>query len=357
MDEFSQRLAASALVDGQHFTLPGHGTLEGVYVAARIDHAAKLVEPPHLEIRWTTIVDERVQSFAEMLQRSGATTAEAETMQRSWLNALDAGETIHIGDLGQLFFDPTTALVGFLPNGSALQKAYWGGGAVELEPLAKRAAPVVPAAPALEPVPSPPPARTRSKVQRLVPYLAAAAVILVGILIYSLADRQVEEQNQNRGQVIPVNQDRLNRSPREAILPAHAAPHEEIGPVEERSIVPGQPSDVNTYSDELPAPGALTFEDESAAFDPAALAGEGGNDDSYQTVEIEAVVVLGSFGNPQNASKLTQKIVEAGLIPYVDQPGQLTRVGVTFSARNEEDIARMLQRMRSDFNPKAWLLE
>lgn len=69
------------------------------------------------------------------------------------------------------------------------------------------------------------------------------------------------------------------------------------------------------------------------------------------------MIILGSFGSNQNAARLTERLAEKGLLPYVDQPGNLTRVGVSFTASSQAEVDAMLTRMRREFNSNAWVLE
>ena len=389
MDDFSRSLAAAALIDGQQFTLPGYGTLTGTYVSARINHAERHIEPPTLDLEWSSRVDERVQTFEELLIATGATSYEAADIQDSWLNALRDGETIYLGDLGALQLDQATQLVGFTPHQTGLDQAYWASGVVEIEPLSKRTATVEqPVAPAVEvdlhmstnAAVEPLHVAHRAKTQRgwLVPFAAAASVLLVaGLLWFLVSDREPADDPSVRGQVVAVNQERLNRSPREL-----AAAETVIEPDVDDNFVAGGVAEVeddvtNNYdyaaddasqeytasgSDLIPPaePAGAEMSDPSFApdaFDPAALAGTDTEEYDFAVEPIEAVIVLGSFGSPTNAARMTEQIAAAGLLPYVDQQGELTRVGVSFEATSESDIADMMQRMRADFNPRAWLLE
>ena len=135
MDQFPSALAAAALVDGQHFTIPGYGTLEGVYVSAQINHVEREVAPPRLEVTWETTPVPGAQTFAELLVNTGATNAEAIDAQDAWLDALERGERITVGDLGTLELDGVTNLARWTPNREALDRAYWSSGSVPVEPL------------------------------------------------------------------------------------------------------------------------------------------------------------------------------------------------------------------------------
>lgn len=363
MDEFSRSLAAAALIDGRRFSLPGHGTLAGEYLSARINHVERHVEPPSLEVTWSPTVSAEVPTFAELLSATGATTAEAEGSQRAWLEALALGSAIEIGDLGTLQHDAAAGRVVFTAKPTALERAYWANGPVDLEPLEARAeavaAPTTPVVPiALAQASAPPAAAavptsgqvaqpaiarpTRARRAWLVPAAIAATLAFAALVIFSVAGSDDPDDalaDAERGQVVAVRQDRLNRSPREDAV--EEAPDDDF--------VDGD------YASEGDAPYAE--EPGDLAFDPAGLAGEPDADEDYAFAPIEAVIVLGSFGNADNAARLTEQVAGDGLLPYVDQNGELTRVGVAFEAETEDDIAAMMQRLRAEYNPSAWLLD
>jgi len=138
-------------VDGQHFTLPGFGTIEGVYVSARIDHGARQVEAPRLEVRWQSEEDQAAQTFANLLVSTGATSFEADDIQNSWLDALATGESIEVGDLGILISDKDSGECRFEENAEALASVFSGRQTVSLAPISKRALPDTPVTPVVEP--------------------------------------------------------------------------------------------------------------------------------------------------------------------------------------------------------------
>jgi len=383
MDDFSQSIAAASLVDGQHFTLPGCGTLEGVYVSARIDHLAKAVKPPSLEIRWTSVVDDDAQTFAELLEHTGATSAEASELQTAWLDTLAEGESIEIGDLGILELDDRTQLIGFTPHEAALEKAYWGGGEVRIEPLGNRTSqspPVTPIVPDNTSTPTPavastpqasapvvtattaPPARKRKRFLDGSVVLAVGALVGIVALLFYLGLPQ-DEASVDGGKAVPVRHERLNRSPRDVSETAAGALQPADAGEDEAAATFGQ-----SNAEDLPTPdaavGAPTLSEQSApdapqAFDPASLAGANAEvpNGEFEAVEIDVVIIVGSFGQPENAARLTEQLTTEGYLPYVDRTPGYTRVGVTFGAKSEREVAEMLQELRSTYTADAWVLE
>ncbi len=426
MDAFSSSLAAAALVDGQHFSLPGFGTIEGIYVPAWINHVNREVDPPRLEVRWTRPAHPDAQTFADLLVGTGATYAEASATQDAWLATLEAGEAVSIGDLGLLRFDEASGLVEWLPYEAALAAAYWRGGAVAVEPLPKRNASVS----AEEPVEGAFPgaeakvvalaeadgtdesgdaayedqgvASGRSQpfpLAKLLRYAAMFGLVVVGLaLLRSAFAEQIDAPDD--GQAVAVSQDRLNRSP----LDASSAP---VGVVAEDFVAPeynaaygpsgagGAPSMQNQA---LQAPKSVAAEPADAKpatarantppsnvnrlprnaqrIDPADLASVPEPAKAAKATKVgkpvkpakpaksakarqvggDVVIILGSFESNDNAARLTERLAAKGLLPYVDQPGKLTRVGVSVSDVSPAEASAMLARLKREFNPNAWIL-
>ena len=371
MDAFSSSLAAAALVDGQHFTLPGYGTLEGVYISAQIDHIERAVSPPQLDIVWTSPAVPGAQSFAELLVNTGATTAEAVSTQEAWLDALERGERLEIGDLGYLELDERANLLRWVPRPDGLIGAYWSGGAVAVAPLPPdRERIALELEPAHQTAATPVVVHKKPASRRYVPILRYAAMfagVLLGLAL--LRSAFGEEDNQGHEAVaVTISNDRLNRSP----LDATAADAEVLGDdYEEPAFDPALGPDAGDVpvmrapSTRAVSPGGESPEMARVAdFDPADLAGEGAarSPEDYATAaaapsETEYVVILGSFGSAANAGKLTERLAADGLLPFVDQPGSLTRVGVAFTANSPADAQIQLERLRASYAPDAWIMD
>jgi len=336
-----------------------------------------------LEVRWESEEDSRAQTFAALLVSTGATTFEAEEIERNWLIALKSGESIEIGDLGVLVPLSSGDTCMFEPNTAALASTFSSNRTVAIEPISKRALPDTPVTPTIgvdKQVNDSASAKTSNSVlRRLIPYASAAALVLLGVLAINYFSRS-PNIDASLGKAVAVNQDRLNRSPREAATTADL-PIERIEEALPSELIAGEPSATLDKENNLVL-GSPSFPDsalpeiannspfdhssaipseesspEAAAFDPAGLAGGIPEEDLFEISEIDVVIVIGSFGNSANASRLTEKIAAAGLIPYVDQPGELTRVGATFSVSSEAEIEEVKHQMRKQFNPTAWVLE
>lgn len=428
MDAFSSSLAAAALVDGQHFSLADYGTLEGIYIPAWINHVNREVDPPRLDVRWTQPPYPQAQSFAELLVSTGATQAEADHTQAAWINAIESGDALEIGDLGTLRLDRETGLVNWVPFEDGLASAYWSGGAVAVEPLPKRAAsppigeqsvdssvrsPLVsteedeqrPFARELTLTDTPAPGRTGFPIVKLLRYAAIFALVVVGLaLLRSAFSEQITAPNER--QAVTVSQDRLNRSPLDAPAPKAGVVAEDFeapsynpayGPSGAvANVPPTQPEPVMrsietttagsasnaapNYKAAAPATKLATTPVSPPAVkpakrlprdqqvDPADLANQSAAPAKaprpvrpvkaapLRGGERDVVIILGSFGSNENAARLTERLAEKGLLPYVDQPGKLTRVGVSFNASTQREIDGMLARMRREFNAGAWVL-
>ena len=362
MDNFSRSLAAAALIDGQHFSLPGCGTIEGIYVSAKINHVTKSVEPPSLEIRWTNVVDEQAQTFEDLLIHTGATTTEAQDIQNQWLATLESGSGIQLGDLGELKFDVDTQRIGFFPNEVGLNKAFWNSGALSLEPLDRREADMTASAAEVETTQvstahlqnTSTSTSEKGVLKMLLPYMAAAVVVVSGVLLFHSLTRVEAPDAGDKGQVVAVNHDRLNKSPRED-EGASTDFSEDQGLMDEPE---GEISTkIEKFDPENLGAVASDATEDFGAFDPAGLAGGDVDETGFELVPIELVIIVGSFGNSANAEAMAKKVTAAGFQSYIDQTSNMTRVGVSFSASNEQQVADMVQQMRVKFNPNAWLLE
>lgn len=408
MDAFSSSLAAAALVDGQQFSLPGLGSLEGIYIPAWINHVNREVDPPRLDVRWTSAPEAATQTFAELLISTGATRAEAEATQDKWLRALLSGDPVALGDLGTLQLDRLGGQVAWTASERGLATAYWSGGAVAVEPLDKRdlgqgsttelyegADASTAAAVAAGIMDDPTDAivvqlDTAAKVAsgksafpilKLLRYAAmfGLVVLTLALLRSAFADQLDEEET---GQAVTVSQDRVNRSPLDE---ANAGPsisavdefeepryNEAFGPTGSNTVEPGvslgsepiartPPAATTPPSGGLAPAAALPKRLPATAqrVDPADLASAAPSPRSPQSSafgEREVIVILGSFGSNANAARLTEQIASKGLLPYLDQPANLTRVGVSFTATNQREIDDFLARMRREFNRGAWVL-
>ena len=392
MDAFSSSLAAAALVDGQHFTLPGYGTLEGVYVSARIDHVAREVQPPQLEVTWATPPVPGAQTLAELLVNTGATTAEAVGTQEAWISALERGRPLGIGDLGHLAPEGETGAaaeaggVSWVPNPDGLRAAYWPGGPVAVEPLPpdrERVALALGASGA--------PASATERAARIVVhkkrsaaagqalrYAAMFAVVLGAVaLLWSVFGDG--GQPTDEAVAVAISNDRLNRSPLDGGGAGGGVLADDFEePVFDPALGPGGgDAPAMRAPDDAPVPGGTTEEPEGSpapppgpGFDPADLAGGAPATGAEDVLAVPAaapptadegeeyVVILGSFGRAANAAKLTERLAASGRLPFVDQPGSLTRVGVAFTAATPREALARLKELRVEYDsPGAWLLE
>ena len=407
MDDFSRALAAAAIIDGQHFTLPGCGTLAGTYVPARVDHLARTVQPPSLEVSWSKEPSAAAQTFADLLAASGATNAEASATEAAWVETLHAGDPIEVGDLGTLRLDRKAGTIEFDANDAGLRGAYWSGGPVAVEPLSRRPkAPKTVGVDAVQPAaPRPRRRRARGNSPRVAAIATAAAALLIAIVAYaafsgddaSPTPRVAAEPDEKR--VVPVRGERLNRSPREtpvkeparsaaeaptrkgttaeprADRPARSTPPASAAersaaasatpPAASRPVQPrsndgsaveresARPTESKRATEAATRKSAADGPAPSKTLDPAALAGE---PTDYDPDAVQAVVILGSFGSADNAARLTERVAEDGHVPYVGQRGRLTQVGVTVSASSDNEVAVILEQLREAYNAEAYVI-
>lgn len=395
MDDFSRALAAAAVIDGQHFTLPGCGTLQGTYVPARVDHLARTVQPPTLEVTWSKQPSAEAQTFADLLAASGATSAEASATEATWVETLHAGDPIEVGDLGRLHLDRQTGAIEFDANEAGLRGAYWSGGPVSVEPLARRpeSATKIEFDSGKHVPPAPRRRRARGGSPRIAAFATGAVALLLAVFAYLAFGGQGDAESprvavgEEGGKVVPVRGERLNRSPREASQPASSPPtesapsangasgsaegrgastdHRATAPPPAAAIEPQRKAPTPGDPTQKPAPGVDAIPDRRPAgereesptvppvSDPATLAGQASD---FDPDAVQAVVILGSFGSADNAARLTERVAEAGYVPYVGQRGRLTQVGVTVSASSDNEVAVILEQLREAYNRDAYVV-
>lgn len=75
--------------------------------------------------------------------------------------------------------------------------------------------------------------------------------------------------------------------------------------------------------------------------------------DSTKTV----VIAIGLFRDSVNVERLVERITAGGFRPYTVSEGVLTRVGISFSYRDENEIPVKLEEVRKAFEPGAFVLK
>ena len=372
MTDLSRAIAAAALIEGERFTLPGCGTLAGTYVSAVVDHRSGHVVPPRLRVAFEQSPDPTAPTLCDLLEGAGLPLADARHEEDALIAHLHAGGTADIGDLGTLHGGERVVFEG---SEQGQRTAFWSGDPVTLEPLGRRGAPAG-AAVAAEPTAvavassaapadaEPAPAVRARRPLRRSSYvaLATAAVVSIcfGVFLASRAGGGADAEPTQR--VLTVNQERLNRSPREATVETAGELPERPNGVEPGSPAPAQPVDDVAAAEFDPADlaGAAPTNSSAARNAPAAESSAGlgpADEPDVLAGDREAVVVLGSFSDGVNASRLTERVAAAGYLPYVDQHGDLTRVGVSLAIASDEELAVRLQSLRAEFNPRAWVLD
>ena len=69
------------------------------------------------------------------------------------------------------------------------------------------------------------------------------------------------------------------------------------------------------------------------------------------------VIAVGIFREKTNVDRLSQRIIEAGYEPYLENLGSKTRVGIQFAYANELDISKTLEKVRDQFVKEAFVLK
>jgi nucleoid DNA-binding protein len=71
----------------------------------------------------------------------------------------------------------------------------------------------------------------------------------------------------------------------------------------------------------------------------------------------EAIIVIGSFADQNNASKLSEKIKKAGFGVYTKDKGNLTVVGAKVKYDEVDDLNKALDRIQAKFNDQAFIMK
>ena len=67
-------------------------------------------------------------------------------------------------------------------------------------------------------------------------------------------------------------------------------------------------------------------------------------------------IAIGVFGNPDNAARVIAKIEKAGFIPFSEKVGSLTKVGVKQEYKSEAEKLEILDKVRSDIEKTAIII-
>ena len=67
-------------------------------------------------------------------------------------------------------------------------------------------------------------------------------------------------------------------------------------------------------------------------------------------------IAIGVFGNPDNAARVVDKIKKAGFIPFSEKVGSLTKVGVKQEYKSVEEKLEILDKVRSDIEKTAIII-
>lgn len=106
-------------------------------------------------------------------------------------------------------------------------------------------------------------------------------------------------------------------------------------------------------SGDLEHPGKLMkMEDADTSWNNAAEDEE--KMDVEQSTQVECVIIVGSFVNPQNVDRMVGRIQAAGELPYTEMTkGNIQRVGIQFSC-SDYDPQVYLSSVRNRYDTKSW---
>jgi len=78
------------------------------------------------------------------------------------------------------------------------------------------------------------------------------------------------------------------------------------------------------------------------------------NESTEETTYVK--IAIGVFGNPDNVARVIAKIEKAGFIPFSEKVGSLTKVGVKQEYKSEAEKLEILDKVRSDIEKTAIII-
>jgi cell division septation protein DedD len=322
--------------------LPGLGAFEASYKPAVVDHVQGKMYPPAKSFQFNEnlITDDGLlqEQVEQRYQVSAQEAREAiENYVSELAKALERREIVEITGLGRLYLDFEQQFK-FLQNSQNFNTDSFGIPSVQFTPIVRpRTETEVKAPPPKKTPEQPSPRKPKAGgvwAQRTLLLIIVASVVLIAISAFYMR-REYVRQQMIIEPAINTPSDRINQSPSRNSSDRGAIVLDE-SQVEALLNKEGDPTEpmVEDEADDSPS--------EAPTLAPGTK---------------EAIVIIGAFNDPDNATELVQRLFQAGYDAYSDKKGKSTRVGVQFVYAERRELDRKLERIRKDFNPKAWILQ
>ncbi|MEO1712457.1 MAG: hypothetical protein AAFU60_03895 [Bacteroidota bacterium] len=344
------------LYEHESVIIPQLGGFMASYRAASIDHVQGVLQPPSKGLNFNdnlVVNDGRLVEYVAKkysLDRSSAEEEIHKFVEQTKLS-LHQREIVNFPGVGRLYLDFEKKHK-FLQDQNNFNTESFGLPSVQFYPIYRnqetRTNPVPAAAPSVTPRSSASITTSTKKPNRLTamlaggkmadwmqPFMLGVVFLALGVIILSVVIIKRElKPNQATvlmGETKPVN---LNQPPG------------------------------GMYDDEDPTL-VRDYEEEQQSTDLEEVEIRPGNDSGIEDTEgatlapdvEQTIVIIGLFKNRKNIEKLNEKIFLAGFEAYTAPKDGATQVGVIFASRNDQERDKKLERVRSEFNSKAYILQ
>lgn len=343
MQENAKDIVAVLMSEGE-LSLSGLGTFSLVDQTASVNIIEGQSKPPSKRAVFNPnlqLDDGRL--FRYWVQQKGLTQEQAQKRVSDLLtyikNELGKEGAIQIPGLGRLFQDHTQEMR-FTSSEQNLSTSSFGLGAVPIAPVVRTERPAsypsamagssAAAAKKASPLPTEHPlARLWLLINRYIWHIAAATAIFFMLGLWYVSSR-------GKQPAVAINTNTLvERAPRVGAPP----PIEQALAVQEAEE---KPTAVGNIAEE--ASTTIVKQNELAEHSAS------------RSIEDYALIAVGRYGRAANIDKMVARIEAAGYSAYTKKESGLTRVGVEYSYRNENDLDEALTAIRRQFSQDAFIV-
>ncbi len=369
MDNKITSYIGNLLYDNEIVIVPGLGGFVTAYNPSSIDHVQGLLHPPSKLISFNEnlVVNDGIL-LNQILEAEQCTQSKAKTLLDTFVdntkNALKAREIVVFPDVGRLYLDYEEKMQ-FLPDSVNYNTDVFGLPTVQYYPILRSRESVgndaaKPEVQLATTVPAPQPSRRRwTKIlQPAVPFVIAGLLVLGGIGIYSALDGKTNLFGKGKITPISLPHGNLNQSPSKApyIEEERRLDEDEVDNHVQVDDVEDEADDYAEMMNELKR--------EQEAREKAILESRSKSDEVIDTEgatlppnQKAAVIVVHAFGNQDNVDKMVNNLIRKGYSPVKDSSKSLTRVGVYFPFKDNEDLRKILTQIQDRFNNGAYIVD
>ncbi|GEM_PF-4260369 len=330
MDKQLIQIIEHLLVSHESVAIPSLGAFVLHRRTAEVSLVEGRVHPPHVEVRFQSIIFSGDTSLRDALTaRLGLTPSQAEQRLAKFVrdikHKLELGDIVYFGQIGKMFLDHDGEIA-FQSSYSLPDRIHFGLQQVQLRPITGgRLRKESPGAKN-----SAPQSKRRSPEWAINAGLTAAFLLLaIGIFFFVRNGLQKPS-----GRPIAQNV-HVNVSP----IPSPTLP----------VMDPADNIDMELKEDnksKAPTTPALEVEDKLSVQETKARPVQG----------HECVIIAGTFSSDKDASALIRKLIDDGFAPYKDRKGHRWRVGIIFGYDSIYEVKEKLEFLIDNYNENAWIL-